>query len=791
MKRIWSLFLATLLTGASISCLPISGTAANGQKLFATVGDNDTHLHPANYENMLKKYTNGTLTEVRNWSGWAWKNDHANSRLDFFTLQDDIPQATLVTMDLVSENGAVIKKENIIATYLATVNTKSPAYPNIDYDVFDIITHENIKELAAGQIHEAWVDIYVPKDTPAGIYRGKIALKSGSQTLAEFAYELEVIDMTLTNPEEWETYLDLWMYPYASNRYYSGKTNAEFFDFTTPEDQDTNPYSLRNIQLDKQYEAGLESELELYHQAGGNAITVTLVEDPWNSRKPCPCPSMVKWTKKADGSFAYDYTDMDYWIELNLKHGINRQINLFYHAGVGYGFVYYDEATGTVKHDGGGGPGSARWQEISLDFFQDLAAHLEEKGWFDIACLSMDERGFEVTQALVELAESIKNSAGQSLKVGGAVNADEVSSLYNRMHDISVWENMKTADMVELAETRRKKGQNTTLYSCGSGRMSTPNEPGEAAYAVYDSFKFNMDGIMRWALNKYDEDPLHSSLHTVTYPGDCYLIYPDEKDSTDMRAQSTPRFEKLCEGMRNVEKLRIIKKNYPHFAESVNILIGSLKKSDVTDEAARIRAKILNLSHSVLKFEQTPYTDLVDSEWYMDAVCFAISYKLMVGTSDTKFEPETPMTRAMFVSVLARLDGADINNQATSKFSDVPSGEWYTGSVVWATNKKIVSGVSDTKFAPDDKITREQAAALLYRYAKSKGYNTQYKADLKGYKDRDKVSSYALNALCWANDKGIVNGVTKTSLDPAGYCTRAQIAQMIRCLFKNVLNRWL
>ncbi|MCI8331615.1 MAG: DUF4091 domain-containing protein [Clostridiales bacterium] len=790
MKRILSAFLTILLVGAGISCLPVSKSTASGAKLYATVGNNDEHLEPSVYKNMLKQYTDGSRKEVRSWSGWAWKNDHANSRLDFFTLQDDIPNAELAAMDLTSENGAVIKKENITVTYLATVNTKTPAYPNIDYDVFDIITHENIKDLAAGQIHEAWVDIYVPKDTPAGIYKGTIALKTGSQTLAEFAYELEVIDLTLPNPEDWETYLDLWMYPYASNRYYSGKTNAEYFGFITPEDQDTNPYSLYNIRLDKKYEAGLESELELYHQAGGNAITVTLVEDPWNSRKPCPCPSMVKWTKKADGSFAYDYTDMDYWIELNMKHGINRQINFFYHAGVGYGFVYYDEATGTIKHDGGGGPGSERWKQISTDFLQDLAKHLEEKGWFDIACLSMDERGLAVTQALVEMAESIKNSAGQPLKVGGAVNANEVASLYDRMYDISLWENLKTSDIIELSETRRKNGLNTTLYSCGSGRMSTPNEPGEAAYAVYDSYKYNVDGIMRWALNKYDEDPLHSSLHTVTYPGDCYLIYPAEKDSPDMKAQSTPRFEKLCEGMRNVEKMRIIRKNYPDLAESVEIISGSIKNSFTTEDVARMRSQIFNLSRAVLIFEQKQYTDLVEDEWYMPGVRFAIASRLMVGSNE-KFEPDTPMTRAMFVSMLARLDGTTVDNNATSKFKDVPSGEWYTGAVVWATNKKIVSGISDTEFAPNDKIKREEAAALLYRYTRSKGYNVNYKADLQKYKDYDKISTYAIDALSWANAKGIMNGVGDNSLDPAGDCTRAQIAQMLRRLYQNVLNRWL
>ncbi len=581
----------------------ITGTAARERKLFATVGAGDTHLLPADYEKTLERYNDGTLAEVRIWSGGAWKNDHAGSRLDFF-VQEDIPQAELVTADLVSASGAVIKKENITATYLAKVDTLSPPYPEFDYECFDIITHKSVGDLAAGQLHEAWVDIYVPKDAEAGTYRTTLTLKSGTKTLAEFTYELEVADMTLTDPEDWETFLDLWSYPYATNRYYSGKTNAEYFGFTTPEDQDTNPSSLCYVRLDKKYEAALESELELFHQAGGNTITATIVEDPWNSRKPCPCPSMVKWTKKKDGTFVYDYTDLDYWIELNMKHGIDRQINLYSLAGVGWGFVFYDEASGTVGIDSGGHPGAERWKQMSRDFLADLIAHLEEKGWFDIACLYMDEREYDWVRAVLEVAESVKNSEGKTLKVGGAVNGKTVAPLYDRLYDIAIWENALPDDIAELSETRRAKGLQTIVYTCGDGKMSIPNEPAEAAYAVYESYKNNTDGILRWALNKYDEDPLHATLHYVTYPGDCYLIYPDEKDSTTMQAQSSPRYEKLCEGMRNVEKLRILRREYPDHADEADSIVAAVGTGSMVDDASEMRTRILSLSRSVISHAQ-------------------------------------------------------------------------------------------------------------------------------------------------------------------------------------------
>lgn len=617
MKYICLLMLSLLMTGG---CAPTENLEEEPQepgqeepvpqpevrKIWARVNDGDQHLHPRDYNRMTSLIGTGLQEEPRSWSGSAWKNDHVASRLDILTLEEGFSQVTIKTEDLVSEGGAVLSKDNITATYLSAIETKSEAYPDIDYQIYDVITRSRVRDLEAGQVYAAWVDIYVPENTQPGVYHGKLSLTSGGSELAAFDYELEVFDLTLTNPEEWETFLDLWETPFASNRYYSGKSNVEYFAFTTPERQDTNPFSLYYVRLDPQYQAGLESELELYHKAGGNTISVQVVEGPDNSRFPCPTPSLIKWTRNPDGSFAWDYTDMDYFIELNLKHGINRQIDLFHHTGVGWGFVYYDVETGQVSNKYSAQPGEERWQEISHVFLQDLVNHLEEKGWFDMAVLYMDERLYDVTRELVIAAEGVTNSKGVPLKVGGAVNGNEVAPLYDRMYDISIWENARPSNIKELAESRRANGQQTTLYSCGSGKMSSVNQPAEAAYAVYEARKYKVDGVMRWALNKFDEDPLHGTLHTTCYPGDCYLIYPDEKDSPDMQAQSSPRFEKLCEGMRNSEKLNLIRKNHPAYADAVETIVASLKSSSPVKQVAEMRTKVRDLSRAVQEGKPAP-----------------------------------------------------------------------------------------------------------------------------------------------------------------------------------------
>ena len=784
MKRIISIFLVVLMAVTNVTFLQLGSTAADERLLYATVSNGNTHLMPGEYEKTLKKYNSGKLTEELTYSDWAWKNDYVNSRLDLLVLDEDIADAELVTEDLVSKSGAVIGKENVTATYLKAVSADNESYHSEDY-YFDVITHKSVKDLEAGAISEAWVQIYVPEDAEAGVYTTGISVKSGNETVVRFDYEIEVIDLTLTDPDEWQTRVDLWTYPYASNRYYSGKSTEEYFAFTTT--NDTNPYSLCDIYLDKQYEEGLESELELYAKAGGDVITTTVVEDPWNSRYPCPCPSMVKWTKKTDGTFVYDYTDFDYWVELNMKHGIDGQINLFFHAGVGWGFVYHDEATGTVKN-GGGQPGDDGWYKIGLDFFEDLIAHLEEKGWFDIACIYMDERGLAVTEAMIELASRAKNSEGKSIKVGGAVNAGEVSSVFDQMDDIAIWENALPDNIVELSEERRANGQITTIYTCGAGKMSMPNQPAEAAYAIYDSLRYNTDGILRWALNKYDADPHADGPHYI-YAGDCYLIYPAERDQGDMQALSTPRFEKLCEGLRDVEKLRILHENYPEFDDSYDNIIASFGKNEMTTEVARMRTRIQSMSRAALALEENQYTDIAKGSWYEEAVQFSLANGFMNGVSATRFDPNGSMTRAMFVTVLARLDGAETDNSATPVFKDVKSGQWYTGAIVWATKSGLLYGVGDGKFAPNDTLTREQTATLLYRYAGRKKYDTEARADLTGYKDYKKIGSYAVDAMSWANAKGIIKGVSANSLDPRGNCTRAQVAQMFKLFCMNVENQ--
>lgn len=173
-----------------------------------------------------------------------------------------------------------------------------------------------------------------------------------------------------------------------------------------------------------------------------------------------------------------------------------------------------------------------------------------------------------------------------------------------------------------------------------------------------------------------------------------------------------------------------------------------------------------------------PYTDVSQSDWFYPYVAFAYERAWMTGTSETTFSPEETTTRAMLVTVLYRLEGKPAVD-AASGFSDVSSGNYYADAVAWAKANGIINGTSETTFSPNEPVTREQTAAILYRYAQYKGYDVEKTADLTAYADAAAIHSYAKNAMSWAAAAGILNGVSSTSLEPTGSATRAQVATVL------------
>ena len=185
-----------------------------------------------------------------------------------------------------------------------------------------------------------------------------------------------------------------------------------------------------------------------------------------------------------------------------------------------------------------------------------------------------------------------------------------------------------------------------------------------------------------------------------------------------------------------------------------------------------------------------PFTDVKADAWYYEAVQYVYEKELFAGVTTTTFEPNAPMTRAMLVSVLWRLEGRP-EAPSTNPFSDVQDGKWYTSGVLWAASKEIVSGFPNGTFAPDDSITREQMASLIMRYATYKGIELVQGASLDSFVDADKVQGWSKEAVAWAVAAGIISGNKQGdvyTLAPQASATRAQVASILMRFIENVMQ---
>jgi len=178
------------------------------------------------------------------------------------------------------------------------------------------------------------------------------------------------------------------------------------------------------------------------------------------------------------------------------------------------------------------------------------------------------------------------------------------------------------------------------------------------------------------------------------------------------------------------------------------------------------------------------FIDVQKSGWYYDNVGYAYDKKLMNGVSDNVFGVNDATTRGMIVTILYRLEGEP--EAGTAGFADIQQEQYYTKAVAWAAENGIVTGYDSTTFAPSNNITREQLAAILYRYAAYKGCDVTNRADLSGYADVTQVSGYAVEAMQWAVAEKLISGMTETTLVSGGNAVRAQVAAILARFCQNV-----
>ena len=387
--------------------------------------------------------------------------------------------------------------------------------------VADRITAADTTVLAGGARRGLWLTVQVPQDVKPGTYKGTVELVSGGKK-TKCGYSIKVLDRTLPAPKEWAFHLDLWQNPYAIARVH----NVEL-------------WSNEHFEVLRPYMLKLAS-------AGQKAITATLIDRPWDGQTYDPFGSMVTWVKKADGTWWYDFTIFDRWVEFMMSCGIDKEITCFSMIPWKLSFRYYDQATHSHKYINCA-PGEEAYTKFWGGMLSAFKAHLTEKGWFEKTFISMDERSLQQMQAAIKVIKEF--APGMKISMAGNYHPEIEADIYDYCLDIFAY----GAYTPELLATRRAQGKVSTYYTCCSAEypnLFTFSDPADAAFIALEALAKDLDGYLRWAYNSWTVTPEEDSRFTAWPAGDTYVIYPFSVSSI--------RWERLVQGIQLFEKYRIL-----------------------------------------------------------------------------------------------------------------------------------------------------------------------------------------------------------------------------------------
>lgn len=547
------------------------------------------------------QYTQDRLSEVSKLEKTeetltAWKNDKALSEIVLYSRYSEYTNVSVTAGDLKDTNGNQISKDQITTTFIRSTKAYNGAFLGYGSttrqvpeatdtnrsESSDILYQTTPVTMGSNQVQPVWVEFDIPKTAEAGTYTGTITVTADElKKPLEFVYTINVQDAVLPDAEEFVDSFDImqWQYPY---------TSAEYYDVT--------PFSEEHLEI-------LRSSMELYKEAGGNAITATFTEDAWSgqtySKNEIHYPSMVKWTRE-NGEMTYDYTDLDAWLELCEEMGLGEKIVFYGIAPWHASFTYWENDKLVYEKYT---VGNTRYKEVWADFLTDLADHLKENDWFDNAYIGIDERG--VASAAFDAAEEAGFKTAADID-----NITKHWEIAQRVTDLNVGDTAAqnySAKFAELLKIRKAKGYKTTLYSCTEhqpGQFSL-SAPVESYWAVLHAGKMGADGFNRWAFDAWVEDPLNDTTHNAFEPGDCFVIYPDEKDAKDPESKSSVRLERMAEGIRDVNKLKLIAKEVPELKSAVNAVFADIQYQLKTTHASYMSdGEVEKLAAETAKFKE-------------------------------------------------------------------------------------------------------------------------------------------------------------------------------------------
>ncbi len=513
------------------------------------------------------------IQKTTRWQAKAWKGERVNAQALLWTKRD-IVDAKLTVSDF--RNGSsVIPASDANAYFMRYVMTDELSKdgktgcghrPNTaDWDstaVADMLDILPLHDIQACTTQPVWLNVRVPRDAKAGTYKGTLTISGKSFAAMTLQVEINVLNRTLPEPKEWAFHLDFWQNPYAVARYYNVPLwSKEHFDAMRP-------------------------VMKMLADMGQKVITTTIMHKPWAGQTYDHFDSMVGKTKKLDGSWEYDYTVFDKWVTFMMNEiGIDKQISCYTMIPWALSFDYYDQATSRVLYVEAK-PGDALYNTYWGTFLKDFARHLKQKGWFDKAVISMDERGL---QPMIEAIKVIKNAdPAFKISLAGNYHKEIEGDLYD--YCLAYGQNFTPEEKAR----RDKEGKISTVYTCCSEplpNLFTFSPPAESTWTIWHAAGGNYDGYLRWSFNAWTADPLRDTRFRTWAAGDCFMIYPGPEIGT---VRSSMRYERIAEGVQDMEKIRILREEFtakgqPTKLDKLNEMVARFVPDQLTpDNAAQM-----------------------------------------------------------------------------------------------------------------------------------------------------------------------------------------------------------
>ena len=488
------------------------------------------HVSFASKDACYLRHAVPAVSPAREHLATAWRGERVNILALAWTAED-IGQVRLVPGPLRNEKGAAISPENLQVRFVRYVASSRP-FASLDVgcgesgasqiwllpDLLDPLPGMDLEARTARPI---WISIDVPRDAEPGVYSGELKVLCRGGSSVPLRLTLHVQGAILPAPADWKFRLDLWQNPWAVAHAHGLR-----------------PWSAPHLDV-------LRPHLRMLADAGAKFTTTYVCHSPWKDDTYVADSTMVEWIRMPDGSWAFDYSIFDKYVELATECGLGDSITCYTMLPWGHRVRFLDKGTGEYSWQQWP-PDSEDFKSFWRLFLQDLRRHLVEKGWYSRSYMGINENKMEETLSAIRTLR--QDSGDWRITYAGEWHPelDELLDDYCVIVDKSMSR--------EHIPQRRRAGRTTTYYVCC--HPPKPNNfvfspPAENTWMGWYAAAFGYDGFLRWAYDSWAGDAGRDARHVLFPAGDCFLVYPGSRSSI--------RFERLREGIVDYEKVRILR----------------------------------------------------------------------------------------------------------------------------------------------------------------------------------------------------------------------------------------